>query len=177
MARAALLLLLLLAAPACAAQTAVHHCVSSDGTPVFTDQPCDSAQSLRVGAAPAHPEHACPATRKALRERVAKAFARQDANALAGLMLWQGWTDIEAVREVARLKRRMRQPLLDVADAGPDAAGMTGASDAPATASTRPAILGPEPGLLVHLGGVQEASTPPLRFTVAVRAGCLWLRP
>ncbi len=177
MARAALLLLLLLAAPACAAQAVVHHCVSTDGTPVFTDQPCDSAQSLRVGAVPAHSEHACPTTRKALRQRVAATFARHDANALAGLMLWQGWTDTEAVREVARLKRLMRQPLLDVADAGPDTAAMTGAPDAPAAAATSPVPQVPEPGLLVHLGGVQGAPTPPLRYSVEALAGCLWLRP
>lgn len=173
MARAALLLLLLLAAPACAAQAVVHHCVSTDGTPVFTDQPCDSAQSLRVGAAPAHHGHGCPATRKALRERVAAAFDRRDANALAGLMLWRGYTDLEAVREMAQLKRQMRQPLLDVADGGTDSTAATGPPVAPAATAPVPQ----EPDLLVHLGGVQGTPAPPLRFTVLARAGCLWLHP
>jgi hypothetical protein len=177
MARAALLLLLLLAAPSCAAQTAVHHCVSSDGTPVFTDQPCDSAQSLRVGAAPAHPEHACPATRKALRERVAAAFARHDANALAGLMLWQGYTDVEALRTLARLKQRMRQPLLEVTDAGRDTTGMSGPTPAPAVAESSGSPVIPEGDLLVHLGGVQDTPEATLRFAVLARAGCLWLHP
>lgn len=177
MSRLALLLLLLSAAPACLAQSAVHHCVSAHGTPVFTDQPCDSVQSQRVGARPARTGHACPATREALRQRVADAFARHDANALAGLMLWQGYADIDAVREVARLKRLMRRPLLDVADTDLADTSTTGSTSPPAVSGPsvpQPRVTGE---LWVRLSGVPDGDDSPLRFTVEARAGCLWLRP
>jgi hypothetical protein len=179
MTRFALLLLLLSVAPACLAQTAVHHCVSSNGTPVFTDQPCDSAQSLRVGAIPPHsPRHpSCPTTPKALRERVSEAFTRRDPNALAGLMLWDGYRDVDAVREVTRLKRLMRRPLLDVAVTGEDAPASSATGIPPPAASSHAYAPVAQAELLVRLGGVQVESDGPLHFALERRAGCLWLRP
>jgi hypothetical protein len=119
--------------------------------------------------------HACPATRQALRRRVAAAFHEHDANALAGLMLWQGYRDGEALREVARLRQAMQRPLLGVVDA----TGPPSPSSAPvAPVAGAAAVPAPDLGALtVTLGGVQSESGAPLRFDIAARAGCLWLRP
>ncbi|GAB3025279.1 hypothetical protein GCM10027285_04000 [Oleiagrimonas citrea] len=179
MPRLALFLLLLTAATFCRAQTAVHRCVSVDGTPVFTDQPCRSMQAARIGAVqPSATPHACPATREALRQRVAAAFAAHDANALAGLMLWEGYDDREAVREIAQMRARMRQPLLGVTDDGAPPPASTSQApvtvDAPSSTTAAPSSAAE---LNVHLGGVAAQEAGPLRFRVLFRAGCYWLQP
>jgi hypothetical protein len=179
MPRVFVFLLLLLAVPVCHAQTAIHHCVSADGTPGFTDQPCSSLQSRKVGAVPAQTSHACSATRKALRQRVASAFTRHDANALAGLMLWQGYTDAGALREVAHFQQLMRRPLLEVTDDSPADSASVPATPLPwpaQTSSTNVPAL-PRASLEVHLGGVQPDNPGPLHFDVIFSAGCFWLLP
>lgn len=175
MRRATVLLLLVLAAPACAAQSAIHHCVSADGSPVFTDQPCDSIASLKLGAITPDTRHACPATRGDLRRRVAAAFGERDANALAGLMLWDGYVDNDAVREVARLQQAMQRPFLGVVDATGPPSPASATVIAPASASSSPAA--DHGALVVHLGGVRPDPGAFLRFAIKARAGCLWLRP
>jgi hypothetical protein len=169
-------LLLYLAVPACMAQSAIHHCVSADGTPVFTDQPCGSIASLKLGAIVPGMRHSCTATRGALRRRVAAAFHDRDPNALAGLMLWQDYGDSEALREVAQLQKAMQRPLLGVVDAnGPPPSASAPAPPPPSSSVTTPP---PDLGtLVVQLGGVQPDPGTTLRFAIEARAGCLWLHP
>lgn len=176
MKRALALLLLCLAAPACMAQSAIHHCVSADGTPVFSDQPCDSIASMKIGAIVPGLQRSCPTTREALRRQVAIAFNEHDANALAGLMLWEGYGDSEALHEVARLQKAMRRPLLGVVDAtGPPPPASL---PAPAAAGSVSATPVPELGaLVVHLGGLKPDPDASLLFSIESRAACLWLLP
>ncbi|KGI77120.1 DUF4124 domain-containing protein [Oleiagrimonas soli] len=184
MLRLALILVLLTLASVCHAQSAVHHCVSADGTPVFTDQPCGSMQAARIGAvqpSSSRTEHACPATREALRQRVAAAFVAHDANALAGLMLWQGYGDVEAVQEVARMHRLMQHPLLNVTDGAdtspPSAQPLSAMPPVPDADVDTTIDVMPDDDLEVHLGGVEARESGPVRFQVVTRAGCYWLLP
>lgn len=164
-------LLLLLFALKGHAQDPVHHCVATNGTPVFTDQPCARMDARPVGAGPDNPRHACPATREALRQQVAAAFGTHDANALAGLMLWHGFTSTDAVREIAWFMKQMQRPLLDVSDST-----LAPTAPVPAYDSSRP--MPPlQAAMTVTLGGAGTKGQAPLRFTIAARAGCLWLLP
>jgi hypothetical protein len=168
-----LLLLLLLAASLCRAQDVIHHCVAANGTPVYTDQPCPSMDARSAGAVHARSHHDCPATRKALRTRVADAFDTHNANALAGLMLWHGFSGREAVRRIRWFRKLMRRPLLDVVDGDTPYPPVPAY---PATSSTSAEPV-PEADMRIALGGAGTAGTAPLGFAVADRAGCLWLRP
>ncbi|HET8554443.1 MAG TPA: hypothetical protein VFL78_06415 [Rhodanobacteraceae bacterium] len=189
MLRFAALLLLLCLPLACPArpamQTVIHHCVGADGTPVFTDQPCASMDAVpatsdtnpfapRQSAGP----RTCPRDRKALQKRVADAFRTHDANALAGLMLWRGYSKFGAIHTVHDLAGLMQWPFLGFADASPasersvlNIPGLPPLMPAPAQSAT--AAL-PSDVLTIHLGRPQQ---PNVTFAVTTRAGCLWLQP
>lgn len=175
-----LLLAMAPAAPAVPApQTAIHHCVGADGTPVYTDQPCVNLDAVPVPAAPRAPGSAppvpvprfCPVDRATLKQRVAGAFRRRDPNALAGLMLWDrrgGAAARYAVRDLASL---VQEPFLGFAD---EASGPV-----PAMSGLPPLVpphaTGALPGTLVlELG---NPARPTATFRVLERAGCLWLQP
>lgn len=185
---AALLLLLCLplACPAAPAmQTVIHHCVDADGTPVFTDQPCASLDAVPATsrANPFAPRQSagprtCPRDRKTLEKRVADAFRTHDANALAGLMLWRGYSEFGAIHTVHDLADLMQWPFLGFADASPasqgsvlDIPGLPPLMPAPAQ-STHASL--PPHVLTIHLARPQQ---PEVTFAVALRAGCLWLQP
>ncbi|HEX7339042.1 MAG TPA: DUF4124 domain-containing protein, partial [Rhodanobacteraceae bacterium] len=103
-------------------QTAIHHCVGANGTPVFTDRSCASLDAQPAGTAEAAQPHGpkwCPRDRHALRERIAAAFRHHDANALAGLMLWRGYDARDAMATLDRLARLVALPFQGFADADP----------------------------------------------------------
>jgi len=143
------------------AQTPIHRCIGAGGNPVFTDQPCAALQAAPVAAAPAEtdngsrdaPSTLCAASPDALRQGVIDAFARRDANRLAGLVLWGGQGHRAAVADIQSLAALVRQPLLDVAQA-----------DDAAT-------------LVLHVTDPYGDGAPrEQRFDTVRRAGCLWLR-
>ncbi|HET6587721.1 MAG TPA: DUF4124 domain-containing protein [Oleiagrimonas sp.] len=189
MMRFAALLVLLCLPLACSAapamQTVIHHCVDADGTPVFTDQPCASMDAVpatsdvnpfapRSSAGP----RTCPRDRKALKKRVANAFKTHDANALAGLMLWRGYSEFGAVHTVQDLADLMQWPFLGFAEASPAAGRSVPAVPGlpplmPAMAQSTPAAPPPDV-LTIHLGRPQQ---PDVTFAITPRAGCLWLQP
>jgi hypothetical protein len=180
---------LMLGAPALQAQTAIHRCVAANGTPVFTDQPCSSLDATQAAttatgatrsAAPA--DGICPATPAALKARVANAFNAGDANALAGLMLWQGYGRGAAMADMRRLQSLVREPLLgfgeaadadDDADAPPAWPPFADNADARSDSGDEDANT-----LTLRFGGVGDAgSGREARFGIVPRAGCLWLQP
>lgn len=152
------LLLACLPATPAAAQATIHHCVMSDGTPVFTDQPCPSMGATKASTAPTDPfapgppapPRTCPKTMDALENRVAEAFRAHNANALAGLMLWHDYGERRAVHTLRDLADLMRGPFL----------GFAG----------NPAL----DTLSIKLGRPDQPETS---FAIANRAGCLWLQP
>jgi len=169
---AVLLLLLLIALPGWA-QTPIRHCVSADGHPVFTDQPCASVQATPAPAASSSapapslrpPALTCAATADELRGAAADAFASGDANRLAGLMLWAGYGEHAAVADIRALALLMRQPLVDIE------APASAASSGPAAAASAP------PELVVHtVADDGSGATHATRFAIERHAGCLWLR-
>jgi hypothetical protein len=170
-----------------AAQTHIHHCVSANGTPVFTDQPCSS-----MNAVPAtrtnHPlatrrptgPRACPRDRAALAQRVAAAFRSGNVNALAGLMLWRGYAQRGAVRDVRQLGKLMHWPFLGIAQAArpPPAASaaspMTALPPLVPPAPTRAPHPPPARSLTVQL---DRPADPAVSFAITRLDGCLWLQP
>ena len=165
--RLALLLLFALLVLPARAQTPIHHCVGTDGHPVFTDQPCASMQATPAPATSAPdtvtstrpPAVTCAADEDELRQAVIDAFASGDANRVAGLMLWAGYGEHAAVADIRGLAALMKRPLVDiqVPDASP------GGSDAPTLVVRSVAADG-------------SGSTDETRFPIERHAGCLWLR-
>jgi hypothetical protein len=172
--------LLLAALPAAApAQTAIHHCIGSNGNPVFTDQPCATMQASPVraspspeGAPPAAPPMLCAATRDDLRQGVTEAFAQQDANRLAGLMLWNGYGRGAAIADIQALANLVRQPLLGIEFPGGPAPADSAGTPHPAEAT--PASSAPM--LVLDVADRAGSGTRQWHFDLVQRAGCLWLR-
>ena len=161
------------------AQTAIHHCIGSSGNPVFTDQPCASMQASPVRASPipegapsSAPMMLCAATRDDLRQGVIEAFAQQDANRLAGLMLWNGYGKGAAIADIEMLAGLVRQPLLGIDFPGTPAPVRSAAAPYPATVSAAPS----SPMLVLDVADRTGTGARQWHFDLVHRAGCLWLR-
>lgn len=179
------LLPLALSAPTLSAapmvQSSIHHCVAADGTPVYTDQPC---AQLHATPAPREPAPGvgtvprtgaigprfCPVDRDTLKTRVARAFRSQDANALAGLMLWHGYGHGGARHTLRDLARLVRRPFIGFVDATDPVPAMSGL----------PPLVPPDERREDphHLKlDLDDPAGPQVTFTIIERAGCLWLQP
>ena len=168
------------------AQTEIHRCVGSNGSAVFTDQPCAALQATPVNptaataanaVAPAAPPVLCAASLGQLRESVIDAFASRDANRLAGLMLWNGYGRGAAIADIRALGELMKQPLLDVDLPGDDGGPASAASGdgAPYAGPAQAESVADQ--LVLHTGGNDGTGNPrEIRFGIARQAGCLWLR-
>jgi hypothetical protein len=178
-------ILLIWAAPA-VAQNPIERCIGSNGSPVFTDQPCSALQAapLAPAAQPSHdsqpvgpPPILCAVTLAELRQSVINAFANHDANRLAGLMLWSGYGHGAAVADIRELGALMKQPLLDLGpsrDSPPAGAGSVADPFTPATPPVSPPV---SDQLVLHTAGTDGSGSPhELRFDIVRHAGCLWLR-
>jgi hypothetical protein len=156
------------------AQNPVHRCVGSDGSPVFTDQPCASmdatptvapavASTAAPGATASSVPILCATSVAALRRAVAEAFASRDANRLSGLVLWNGYAQHTAVVDIQSLSNLLRQTLLDFGTSGDTPEG-----GEPAASHD----------LLVRTTSGSASGTPlETRFGIVRQAGCLWLQP
>lgn len=181
-------------AAAAQAQSPIHRCVSDQGEPVFTDRTCADLSATPVTQSPATsstptqgvpyqpPPILCARDNQQLRQIVIDAFANQDANRLAGLMLWRGYGHRAAVANIVSLHAAMRQPLLDLDDPDDDAVSPgTFASTEPDNMPMDPYRSAPEsptpqPQLVVHTAGTDGSGKPhELRFDIIRRDGCLWL--
>ena len=58
--------------------------------------------------------HTCPASEDALRTLIADAFTRRDANALAGVMRWEGVGGSAARQRMRELSEMTERPLLGI---------------------------------------------------------------
>jgi hypothetical protein len=154
------------------AQNPVHRCVGSNGSPVFTDQPCASmdatatvapaAASTAASGAPASVPILCATSVAALRRAVAEAFASRDANRLSGLVLWNGYAHHTAIADIQSLSILLRQTLLDF---GTSADGPEGGDPAASH------------DLLVRTTSSAAGAPQETRFGIVRQAGCLWLQP
>ena len=168
------------------AQTVIHRCVSAQGQPVFTDQPCAA-----MAATPVLPSITrnvdeminpvpvlCAGDRSALRQSITDAFANHDANRLAGLMLWQGYGRATAVADIRSLNKMVHRTLLDFGypDYAGDAEGDSiDTSEDPFAQEPPVAATVPSNELVLHTKG-RSGDTREARFTVVRRSGCLWLQ-
>ena len=190
---ALLVLLLALRASGVQGQDAIHQCVASNGTPVFSDQPCTSVNATAVtghaadasATTPTFAPVSCPATVQDLKERINQAFAAHDANGLAGLMLWHGYGRAEARTDLRYLRALVHEPLMGIGDGSPpdpqpgtnstvdigapSVARDDGTSNKAVSASAIPK------NLTLHLGGVGDDAEHNPGFAVVSAAGCVWL--
>lgn len=186
----ALVLLVLLMPLLCVARSAqaqIHRCIGPQGEPVFTDQPCGSAE-LSVDVTTAKLDRdgqpraddvmsdhggtriaaTCPRSPQQVRERIAVAFNDENPNALAGLFDWRGFSHDSADTRLKEFNRWLKRPLVGVQFSGvadPSGAQPDDADYAP----TNPSEL---TVLTQSAGGV----APDVRsFTMMERGGCWWL--
>jgi hypothetical protein len=105
----------------------VHRCIGEHGEITFSGLPCTGATAAPVGANGASanatisngsPQYsagaACPATLDALRDAIAAAFARRDANAIAGIVRWDGVGGGAARERMRDLAALIASPLLGI---------------------------------------------------------------
>lgn len=119
----AVILIALVAAPALArAQETVHRCIGEHGEISFSGARCAGASASpsesttvkSIGDRPGGAASTCPASPDALRDLVAAAFARRDANLLAGAMRWDGVSGGAARERMRELSDLTQQPLLGI---------------------------------------------------------------
>jgi len=186
----ALALLLLLVPLLCFARGAhaqIHRCIGAQGEPVFTDQPCGTAelsvdvasspldrsdQASATSAAPARlgtPLAAtCPRSPEQVRDRIAVAFNDNNPNALAGLFDWRGFSHQSADARLKDFSRWLKHPLVGVRFSG--AADPSGAQ--PDDADYTPSDPS---GLTVLTQSSGEPAPETRSFGMVEKGGCWWL--
>ena len=177
------------------AQTMIHRCIGANGGAVFSDQPCAAVQATPVGAPPptsavsastanasAPPPILCAASIGKLRQSIIEAFAKHDANRLAGLILWDGYSQGSVTHDIRSLDELMKESLLDISLPGPSnpdrspppAQSLGGIALNPFAASATPAPAPDTTQLVLHTAG--NNGSQERHFDLVRRAGCLWLR-
>jgi len=176
------LMLLPIAFAACGTLRAanVHRCIGEHGEIAFSETRCASGReiagttdtdltpttpSTRRAPDPRTPTSpTCPATPDALRDRIAEAFARRDANTLAGVMRWEGVSGGAANARMRELVDLTQQPLTGVELGGEAIEASLGDQPAPP-----PATL-----VTVRTGGLASGVSEH-EFHVTQSGGCYWL--
>ncbi|HEX6613777.1 MAG TPA: DUF4124 domain-containing protein [Rhodanobacteraceae bacterium] len=185
------LLLLVLAIPllcfAPGARSQIHRCTGAGGEPVFTDQPCGSAElavtvasgnldkgdqanaadaasaegGLRIAAT-------CPQSPEEVRDRIEVAFNDDNPNALAGLFDWRGYSHQGADARLKDFTRWLKRPLVVVQ--------FTGHAD-PSGAEPGDADYTPSDptGLTVLTQTAGEPIPETRSFGMTQQGGCWWL--
>jgi hypothetical protein len=179
MLRLAILLLgvAIVAPPAAHAEgQTVHRCIGEHGEISFSGTPCAGASTPAESAASASasasssiaigrasPARTCPASEDALRDLIAEAFTRRDANALAGVMRWDGVGGAAASQRMRELAELTQRPLLgiDIDRGTNEAIPRTPPPDESAT-------------LTVHTGGLDGGASE-YAFRLMPSGGCYWL--
>lgn len=161
----------------------MHRCIGAQGEIVFSGLPCGTpiapdpknAPSSTTGGANTAAVH-CPDSVENLRELIVQALSRRDANAIAGVMRWDGVGGAAArqrMREIAELAAR---PMLGI-----DTTGGALPLDEP----TNDALPAAEPGpprtvesattLIVRTGSSEFGGPREHEFGVVRSDGCYWL--
>jgi hypothetical protein len=161
----------------------VHRCIGAQGEIVFSGVPCgtpaptvaQASSSMAPGRTTAPVN--CPASVETLRALIAEALARRDANAIAGVMRWDGVGGAAArqrMREIAELAAR---PMLGIDTMGGDMPGEVPAgSDVPESDEPlRPAPETSATTLTVRTGSSEDGGSREHEFSVVHSDGCYWL--
>jgi len=147
----------------------IHRCLGAHGEIVFSGLPCAAGEPTGAAASPTTATttgaDACPASRAELRERIAAAIARNDPNALAGLLRWRGVGASAAASRLRTLRQLAGQPLLALDD------GFEGES-----ADTDEAQAAPSgDSLRVRTGDGARGGVHEHRFGIESEGACHWL--
>jgi hypothetical protein len=146
----------------------VHRCIGAQGEIVFSGLPCGTTGATDAPS-PAPPDTArsiaaaCPASADALRTLIADALARRDANAIAGVLRWDGVGGAEARRRLRELAELATRPLLGI---DLDGSGEAAAADPDAS---------PPAALTVRTGSGDDGGTREHEFRISASGGCYWL--
>jgi hypothetical protein len=147
----------------------VHRCIGEHGEISFSGAPCAASASVLSGSgAPARSADrgiaaptTCAASADALRDVIADAFARRDANTIAGVMRWDGVGGAAARERMRELVDLTGRPLLgidiDNGAVGESAPGETEAAQ-----------------LTVRMGSL-EGGASEHAFRLMPSGGCYWL--
>ncbi len=131
----------------------VHRCVGRNGEVLFSGLPCneEAAAAGKLGGTAGDPPaaDACATSAEQLRETVARAVARHDANTIAGAMRWRGIGGHEAKQRLAELRALVHEPLLS--------------------------IDGGNGGFVVKTGSHLDRGVRSIAFDVTAEGGCYWL--
>jgi hypothetical protein len=174
---AALLLLLACLAPLREASAQVRHCVTADGTRLYTDQRCadlGAVEELRVPAldtpAVSHRRPVCARSVRDLAYALEEAIRSGDANRIAGLYDWAGMGTTNASRVMNRLQDIAGRDVVEVRQMH---AGERWEAAQPWLASP-PA--GPPIGLRVEQVQANGHTPAHASFGLRQRMGCWWVR-
>jgi hypothetical protein len=174
---AGLLILLALAACGTSHAATVHRCIGEHGEIAFSEARCASGRELAgtgiESSAPpplsalgprASTSPTCPASPEALRDRIVEAFARRDANTLAGVLRWDGVSGGAANARMRELVELTGQPLMGI-ELGGEAIEASLGEELPPPAATL---------LTVRTGGLAGGQGE-REFRVTASEGCYWL--
>jgi hypothetical protein len=103
------------------AQAQVRRCTGPDGSPVYTDRPCEYIGAVErlpraqvAARAGTRGGGGCARTVRELVYQLTAAFDGHDVNRLAGVAHWVGMSTQAAYRQMNRLDAIARQPLIDI---------------------------------------------------------------
>ena len=158
----------------------VHRCIGEHGEIAFSETRCGGGRELgsteiessspststtrSVSLPRASTSPTCPASPDALRERITEAFARRDANTLAGVMRWDGVSGGAANARMRELVAFTERPLVGIELGGEAIEASLGDEPPPA-----PATL-----MTVRTGGLESGASE-REFRVSASDGCYWL--
>lgn len=167
------------------AQTSVHRCIGEHGEIAFSSTRCEgtSPPARSSPEAPSTIAHdgaraktTCPASAEALRDVVADAFSRRDANTLAGVMRWDGVGSGAAGSRMRELADLTARPLLGIdIDAGYGAPPRDDPDAEPDEPARFPSRRGDDDAMLVVHTGSLEGGASEHEFRLTPEGGCYWL--
>ena len=166
-------LLLCACGPACAE---VRHCISADGTSVFTDRRCtdigavERRQQAPVEAATRPLRAGCPRTLQDLVFELSTAIDTRDVNRLAGIYAWSGMSNSAGYALMARLQAIADRPLVDIVPVYPGDESPTGTDYYPQDAVRRSPVA-------VRVEQTLSDGMTPSRTVLGLRRGfgCWWV--
>lgn len=177
MLRFSALLLLVCLAPMREALAQVRHCVTPDGTRLYTDRRCadlGAVDDLRLPGLDTPAAHsrrpACARNVQDLAYALEEAIRAGDANRIAGLYDWAGMGTTNANRVMDRLQDIARRDVVEVRTVRAGGRGPV------ADAWLVPPPVGPPVGLRVEQVQGNGHTPAHASFGLRQRMGCWWVR-
>jgi hypothetical protein len=161
----------------------VHRCIGAQGEIVFSGLPCGTpTPTVTQASSPIAPGGTtspvnCPASVETLRTLIAEALARRDANAIAGVMRWDGVGGAAARQRMQEIAELAARPMLGIDTMGGELSGeVPVGSDVPE--NDEPPQPVPETSattLTVRTGSSEDGGSREHEFGVVHSDGCYWL--